>query len=260
MDLDAAVGPLAGLVLAAGSGERLAPLTWERPKALCPVGGQALLDLARDRLAPVCDAVAVNAHHFVEQIEDHLGIEPDAIAGGVHLSVEAPAALGTAGAIGRLRRWLDGRAVVVTNADAWCSAELADALADWDGRRVRVLVAGPPTFGPRSLLVATVLPAGVAASMPSTPAGLYEVCLRDVAASGDLEVVGTPAPFIDCGTPARYLAANLAVTGGANSVGADAVVAGRVTESVVWDGATVVKAEVLHRAIRTSGGRTVLVR
>ncbi|HKY66707.1 MAG TPA: sugar phosphate nucleotidyltransferase, partial [Acidimicrobiales bacterium] len=37
------------LVLAAGEGRRLRPLTWLRPKPLCPVGGRALVDLALDR-------------------------------------------------------------------------------------------------------------------------------------------------------------------------------------------------------------------
>ena len=39
---------LAAVVLAAGSGTRLAPLTWVRAKALCPVGGRPLVDSALD--------------------------------------------------------------------------------------------------------------------------------------------------------------------------------------------------------------------
>ena len=41
----------AGVVLAAGLGTRLRPLTHLRPKALCPVGGVPLLDLALERCA-----------------------------------------------------------------------------------------------------------------------------------------------------------------------------------------------------------------
>jgi hypothetical protein len=42
---------LAGVALAAGLGTRLRPLTYLRPKALCPVGGVPLVDLALDRLS-----------------------------------------------------------------------------------------------------------------------------------------------------------------------------------------------------------------
>ena len=58
----------AGVVLAAGAGTRLRPLTDLRPKALCPVGGRPLVDLALDRLAAEVGGLgpqwlAVNAHH-----------------------------------------------------------------------------------------------------------------------------------------------------------------------------------------------------
>ncbi|MGI9118832.1 MAG: sugar phosphate nucleotidyltransferase, partial [Acidimicrobiales bacterium] len=114
------VDSLAALVLAAGSGRRLRPLTDLRPKALCPVGNVALIDLALARVAGVvpAGAVAVNAHHLRHQLEAHL-------AGRVHLSVEEPQALGTAGAVANLRGWLDGRALLVVNADAWHTADLA---------------------------------------------------------------------------------------------------------------------------------------
>src|SRR6478609_11746433 len=102
----------AGVVLAAGEGRRLAPLTRHRPKALCPVGRVPLVDLALDRIRPLVDELAVNLHHGADQLDAHL-------AGDVHRSFEEPVALGTAGALGRLRPWLRGRDVVVANADAW---------------------------------------------------------------------------------------------------------------------------------------------
>ena len=263
MGTDPTVGPprtaadLVGLALAAGAGTRLAPLTWERPKVLCPVDGVALLDLALARLRPTGAALAVNAHHHLGQIEAHLGARGDR---SVHLSIEQPEALGTAGAIGHLRRWIDGRDVLVTNADSWSRADLATFVRGWDGQRVRVLLAGAREFGPRVDLVATLLPAPVVSGLDAVPSGLYEVVLRDEAARGNLEVCTDDGPFVDCGTPARYLAANLLATGGHSSIGADAVVRGSVRESVVWDGATVHEHERLVRAVRTSAGRTVLVR
>src|SRR4051794_33652278 len=105
------VDSIAGVVLAAGAGTRLAPLTRLRPKALCPVGNRPLVDLALDRLGLAGlageEAVAVNAHHRQGQLVDH-------IAGRAHPSVERPVALGTAGALGALREWADRRALLVT--------------------------------------------------------------------------------------------------------------------------------------------------
>src|SRR3546814_13342689 len=96
-------GGLAGVVLAAGAGTRLRPLTLLRPKVLCPVGNVPLIDLALARLGSV-GSVAVNVHHGRAMLDAHL--DP-----GVHRSYEE-SLLGTAGALGQLRGWLDeiGRA------------------------------------------------------------------------------------------------------------------------------------------------------
>jgi NDP-sugar pyrophosphorylase family protein len=61
------------MILAAGLGTRLRPLTDERPKALVNVAGRIMLEiaLARLRAAGVTDVI-VNAHHFAEQIEANL--------------------------------------------------------------------------------------------------------------------------------------------------------------------------------------------
>ena len=70
--------------------------------------------------------------------------------------------------------------------------------------------------------------------------------------------------MLDCGTPQSYLAANLALSGGLTSLegrGSVEVPSGaQVTRSVLWSGAPVVDGEVLDGAIRTTAGRTVLVR
>jgi NDP-sugar pyrophosphorylase family protein len=110
------VSRLAALVLAAGRGERLRPLTDTTPKPLLEVGGRTLLDQALERVASVVpldpSRVAVNAHWLADQIASDVGDR-------VHLSVEQPEALGTAGAIGKLRDWLGERDLLVTNGDAW---------------------------------------------------------------------------------------------------------------------------------------------
>jgi MurNAc alpha-1-phosphate uridylyltransferase len=65
--------PSHAMVLAAGKGLRLRPLTLSRPKPLVEVSGQAMLDGVLDRLAEVGVAEAVvNAHHLGHMIEGHL--------------------------------------------------------------------------------------------------------------------------------------------------------------------------------------------
>ncbi|MCU0268010.1 MAG: sugar phosphate nucleotidyltransferase [Acidimicrobiales bacterium] len=288
-----------GVVLAAGAGTRLAPLSSLRPKALCPVGNEALVDLAVRRVSAACSETVVNVHHGRAAMEAHFAgrvrgrvaedgsvavAEPDNGVGGragepaVWLSVEDAEALGTAGALGRLRPWLDGRAVLVANADAWCQPDLTAFVAHWDRERVALLLAGGGPFGPGSLVVASLLPWSEVVGLRAEPTGLYECCWRDAAAQGRLDVVAYDGPFVDCGTPAQYLAANLAAAGGCGAslvhpeavvapgvrvvrsvVGAGATVDGDLDTCVVWDGSRVAPGESLRGVVRADGGVTVAV-
>lgn len=241
---------VAGVVLAAGLGTRLAPLTTLRPKALCPVGDRTLLDLALDRLAGLgliggAD-VAVNAHH-------HAATVVAAVAERAQVSVEQPAPLGSAGALGALRGWLDGRGCVVANADAYLDDPTDEMLDGWDGERVRLLVVHDPgrgDFGPWRFAGCSVLPWDLVAALQPRLSGLYEAVWRPALEAGRAELVPFAGTFIDCGTPADYLAANLHVSGGRSVVGAGARVEGRLERSVVWPGAHVGAAESLVDAIR----------
>ena len=251
---------IAGIVLAAGEGARLRPLTTLRPKALCPVGGRPLVDLALDRLAPLTgsgpDRLAVNAHHRAEQIEAHLA------SGRAHVQVERDEMLGTAGAVAGLRDWLGGRDVLLTNADAYLPDGLTGFADGWDGERCRLLCRVlPPGVRPDFVdadgtglryVGACLLPWSKVRDLVAVPTGLYEVLWRDDDAAGALDLVRT-APggtAIDCGTAADYLAANLHASGGASVIGAGAEVLGRLERSVVWDGAWVGPDEVLVGQIR----------
>lgn len=61
------------MVLAAGMGTRLRPLTNDRPKALVEVGGRTLLEITLTRLRDFgVGEVIINVHHFAEMIEAHL--------------------------------------------------------------------------------------------------------------------------------------------------------------------------------------------
>jgi N-acetyl-alpha-D-muramate 1-phosphate uridylyltransferase len=251
---------LCAVVLAAGEGRRLRPLTLVRPKPLCPVAGEALLDLALARARTVTGAVAVNVHHGRAAIEEHLAAD----AAGVHVSVEEPEALGTAGALAHLRSWIDGRDVVVLNGDTWTPGDLGAVTASWDRERVRILSQGTvqlsPPDRPVVRLAGAFMPWSEVARLAPVPSGLWEVSWRYRKAEGRLDVVRWDGPSIDCGTPARYLAANLAASGGAPVVAPDARVDGAVERSVVWPGAHVGRHEVLVDAVRTGNGVTVLVR
>ena len=244
---------MAGVALAAGAGTRLRPLTLLRPKPLCPVGDAVLLDHVLARLETVTTSVAVNVHHGREAIERHVGQR-------AHVSVEAERPLGTAGALGKLRPWIDGRPTVVLNADTWSSSGIERLLEGWDGERVRILVVGRGPLTPTTPVAAALMPWQEVARLDAEPSGLYERSWAALAEAGRVETVPVEGRVIDCGTPAGYLAANLAESGGASVIGAGAVVAGLVTRSVVWPNATVDAGEELVDAIRADGGVTVLVR
>lgn len=253
---------VAGVVLAAGAGTRLAPLTTLVPKALCPVATVPLVDHGLDRLRPHVvgeDALAVNLHHGARLLDDRL-------PAAVHRSIEQPVALGTAGALGALRSWIDGRAALVTNTDAWFppGLDLASFVAGWDGERTRLLgVADPvrPDFDGLRYCGVALLPWRVVTTLAPEPSGLYEVSWRSEQAAGRLDLVVHDGGFVDCGTPADYLAANLLASDGTSVIDPSASVekGATVVRSVVWPRSQVAAGEVLIDAVR-AGPLTVLVR
>jgi len=247
---------IAGVVLAAGEGRRLRPLSDVRPKALCTVATRPLLEWAVERLRPYVAQVAVNAHAQLDVMRAWLDTRD------LHVSAEPGEARGTAGALGLLHDWLDGRPVLVTNADAWYPPEMApvirDLVAGWDGERPRLLCTRPDQPDPAVLgglrYVGTcLLPWWSVRDLSPEPAGLYEVSWRDLHAHGRLDLVVTDLPAVDCGTPADYLRANLLASGGASVVEPGAEVEGRLERSVVWAGERVRPDEVLVEAVRGAG-------
>jgi len=241
---------LAGVVLAAGLGTRLLPLTSLRPKALCPVGTRTLLDRALERLQKVglegAGAVAVNAHHHAESMVEVVGARAT-------VSVEAPAPLGSAGALGALRGWLDGRDALVTNADAYLAGGGADLRRGWDGVRVRLLVVDDPArgdFGRWRFAGCSLMPWRALAGLTPTFSGLYEQVWRPALEAGEVDLVPYAGVFVDCGNPRDYLAANLHASGGTSVIGPGAVIEGEVIRSVVWPGSRVHRGERLVEAIR----------
>lgn len=247
-------GDLCAVVLAAGTGTRLRPLTLHRPKALCPVDNVPLLDRAISSVRPYAIDVAVNVHYLADQVREHLA------GSDVRVSDETERLLESGGALGHLREWIAGRPVLLRNSDAFLTSDLAELVDRWDGQRPRLLARhreGPSDFGDMQYVGACLLPARDVAAMPDAPASLHDLVWRPAWEAGDLELVSLRGEFVDCGTPADYLRANMIASGGRNVVGEGAVVEGHLESSVVWPGGYVGPGERLSQCIRVGRDLTV---
>ncbi|MGO4737640.1 nucleotidyltransferase family protein [Bosea sp. 2KB_26] len=116
------------MVLAAGIGQRMRPITDSLPKPLVRIGGKAMLDHALDRLseAGITEAV-VNVHHLAEQIEAHL-------AGRTHprivISDERDALLETGGGVKKALPLLGSAPFFHVNSDSlWSEAGISNVAA-----------------------------------------------------------------------------------------------------------------------------------
>src|SRR5215470_4807101 len=107
------------VVLAAGLGTRLRPLTDLTPKPLLPVRGVPILGHTLARLAAAgCEAVAVNLHYLGDQIRKRFG---DAHAGMPLTWSEEPEILGTLGALHPLKEFFaPADLVLLINGDSLC--------------------------------------------------------------------------------------------------------------------------------------------
>jgi MurNAc alpha-1-phosphate uridylyltransferase len=126
------------MVMAAGLGLRMRPLTEHRAKALVEVGGKALIDHILDRLeAAGVERVVVNVHAFADQMEAHLGRRrsPEII-----ISDERAELLETGGGLKQARRALGEDPIWVANSDYVWSEGRDDPLAmvaeAWDPARM----------------------------------------------------------------------------------------------------------------------------
>lgn len=230
------------LVLAAGRGERLRPLTDLTPKPLLPVAGRPMLCQTLDQLVAIgAEAVAINLHHLAAAIPQTLG----PAFGGLmlHYSHEHDL-LGTLGALVPLRDFLAGADVVLlVNGDSLCRWPLAHLVRQHRANRRRgilatLLLAGaaePSRYGGgvslghggevlalrgeapaggevvarRVFAGAQALDPGLLERLP--PAGIAADIVSDLyqpmLANGEsIASVTTRLPWHDLGTPERYLA------------------------------------------------------
>jgi N-acetyl-alpha-D-muramate 1-phosphate uridylyltransferase len=124
--------PRCAMVLAAGLGTRMRPLTDAMPKPLVKVAGKPLIDHVLDRLADVgVEKAVVNVHHFADQLIEHLGRRTRP---RIAISDERGLLLGTGGGVKRALPELGDRPFFHINSDTiWVDstkpnlAQLADA-------------------------------------------------------------------------------------------------------------------------------------
>ncbi len=107
------------IVLAAGFGTRLRPLTLSRPKPLLPVMGEPMLARTLDMLVSWgVEDIKVNAHHLAGQVEAFVGEYLGDGAKGVSISVaREEAILGTGGVLRPLADWIGGEPFWLVNGD-----------------------------------------------------------------------------------------------------------------------------------------------
>ncbi|MEC7796932.1 MAG: nucleotidyltransferase family protein [Pseudomonadota bacterium] len=120
--------PKTAMVLAAGLGTRMRPLTDDRPKALVEVAGRALIDHVLDRLADAgVETVVVNVHWFADRLEAHLAARGRGPR--ILLSDERAELLETGGGLKKARPLLGDDPIFVANIDSvWI--DRGDALSD----------------------------------------------------------------------------------------------------------------------------------
>jgi MurNAc alpha-1-phosphate uridylyltransferase len=109
------------MVLAAGLGTRLRPITDTIPKPLVPIAGKAMIDYALDALADAgVTKAAVNVHHFADQMEKHLEAYPRI---KICISDERDALLNSGGGLVKGLKLLQPGLTYVMNADLFWVGE-----------------------------------------------------------------------------------------------------------------------------------------
>lgn len=129
------------MVLAAGEGRRLRPLTEHTPKPLIPVGNKTMLDHALDQLVAIgVTRCVVNTYHLADQIRDHL---KQRSSPAITISHEQQL-LDTGGGIAKALPHFNGNPFFVLNADIWWQDANQSSLRDlanmWDATRMDALL------------------------------------------------------------------------------------------------------------------------
>lgn len=150
--MSSASSPTTAMILAAGMGTRMRPLTDTRPKALVPLGGRPLIEHALVRLREAgVERVVVNAHHHAEQLIAYLSGR-DRIE--THVSDEREKLLETGGGIAKALPLLGEARFYAVNGDVVWLDGVANTLRRlaqrWDESAMDALLLlqlGPDTIG-----------------------------------------------------------------------------------------------------------------
>jgi N-acetyl-alpha-D-muramate 1-phosphate uridylyltransferase len=131
------------MIMAAGKGTRMMPLTADRPKPLIEVAGVALLDHVLDHLrAAGVGKVVINAHYRAEQVEAHMAAK--AADFEVAISDERDLLLDTGGGLVRALPLIADDPFLCVNADNWWTDEGENAfvrlMQSWDDAKMDVLM------------------------------------------------------------------------------------------------------------------------
>ena len=126
--------PTRAMIMAAGLGTRMRPLTDTRPKPLVEVGGKALIDHAIDRLAAAgVTSFVVNLHYKAEMIKAHLAQRKDI---EIVYSDESDGLLGTGGGVVKALHYFGDEPFYIHNSDTiWVEGygrALEQMKARWD--------------------------------------------------------------------------------------------------------------------------------
>jgi N-acetyl-alpha-D-muramate 1-phosphate uridylyltransferase len=158
------------MILAAGRGERMRPLTDHAPKPMLVVGGKPLIVWHIERLSAAgFTRIVVNHAHLGQQIEDALG---DGAAFGVSIAYSREgSALETAGGIATALPLIDAEVFPVVNGDIYCEYDFSRLagpmarLAAGQDQAHLVLIDNPPHHPQGDF----VLEAGRVTATPLTP-------------------------------------------------------------------------------------------
>jgi MurNAc alpha-1-phosphate uridylyltransferase len=130
------------MILAAGRGERLRPLTDAVPKALVPAGGKPLIEWHLERLAADgCREAVINVSHLGERIVERVG---DGARFGLRIAYSRePQPLETAGGIAQALALLGPEPFLLLNSDVYCDIAVSRLLGLALGERLAHLVLVP---------------------------------------------------------------------------------------------------------------------
>jgi NDP-sugar pyrophosphorylase family protein len=166
------------MILAAGFGTRLFPLTIDRTKPAIPFLGKPLVGYVAEYIAGFgINEVVVNLHHQPQSVIDALG---DGSRYGVHIdyTIEEPEILGTAGALDNAKKFLDDDAFLIVNGKIITDIDIAPAIkAHRDSGALATMVLKPNIKRERFTIVET--DDGSVTGFGGMPRPLTEEQLRD---------------------------------------------------------------------------------